>query len=121
MARIWLVDDQKQWLELYQHALAEAGHEVTAFDDGSAALIRLDAGQPPDAVVLDVQMNPSGADVLRAIRNRCPDLAVVMNTSCPGCRERAELAAATGFVAKNTDPAALLEAIERALARDGAA
>jgi CheY-like chemotaxis protein len=125
MARIWLVDDQQQWRELYESALADAGHEVRVYESGSEALADMTdmtaTAERPDLVVLDVQMNPSGAEVLRQMRAQFPDLPVVMNTSCPGCPERAELAAATGFVTKNTDPTPLLQAISQALARDGAA
>jgi len=118
MARVWLVDDQEQWLELFENALRDAGYEVLAFTDGYTALSRLKSGAvPPDAVVLDVQMKPSGAEVLRAIRETCRELPVVMNTSCAGCRERAELASATGFVTKHTDPRSLLEALTLVLSR----
>jgi len=115
MALIWLVDDQRQWLELYKAALTDEGHEVRVFEEGGEALASLETGGSPDVVVLDVQMTPCGAEVLRGIRKKYPDLPVLMNTSCPGCRERAELAAATGFVAKDTNPTPLLEAISQAL------
>ncbi len=115
MARIWLVDDQRQWLELYKAALTDEGHEVGVFEDGREALADLEAGNRPDVVVLDVQMIPCGAEVLRGIRRKCPDLPVIMNTSCSGCRERAEFSAATGFVVKDTNPAPLLNVISQAL------
>jgi two-component system phosphate regulon response regulator OmpR len=114
MASVWLVDDEPQWLELLRHALADEGHDVRTYTDGRRMIRQLDA-ERPEVLILDVQMSPSGAEVLAAVRSLCPRLPVLMNSSCPACRRRPELAAATCLVVKNTDPGPLLAAVDRAL------
>ncbi len=38
MADVFAIDDEKEWLELYAEGLAEVGHTVRTFEDGSEAL-----------------------------------------------------------------------------------
>jgi CheY-like chemotaxis protein len=57
------------------------GHQVEAVDGGRAALDHLSKGGLPDLVILDLNMpDMTGAETLRHIRTRFPDLPVLMAT-----------------------------------------
>ena len=68
MARVLIVDDDKNIREVVRFALSRAGHEVVEAADGRAAL-RAVAEQTIDAVVLDIIMpEEDGLEVCRKIR-----------------------------------------------------
>ena len=69
MARILVVEDDADILELISMYLQKAGHLVETSSDGAAALSRLRAG-PADLVVLDLMLpGLSGFEVCQALRN----------------------------------------------------
>ncbi len=69
MARILVVEDDADILELISMYLQKAGHVVETSSDGAAALSRLRAG-PADLVVLDLMLpGLSGFEVCQALRN----------------------------------------------------
>ena len=68
MARVLIVDDDKNIREVVRFALSRAGHEVVEAADGRAAL-RAVSEQAIDAVVLDIIMpEEDGLEVCRKIR-----------------------------------------------------
>src|ERR1051326_5758301 len=68
-ARILVADDDRDIRELVPFKLGQAGFNVQAFDDGTAAFAAI-AADPPDLALLDVMMpGLSGIDVLRMIRD----------------------------------------------------
>ncbi|MGK0360569.1 MAG: two-component system OmpR family response regulator [Bradymonadia bacterium] len=68
MARVLIVDDDKNIREVVRFALTRAGHDVVEAADGRAAL-RAVAEQSIDAVVLDIIMpEEDGLEVCRKIR-----------------------------------------------------
>lgn len=68
MARVLIVDDDKNIREVVRFALSRAGHDVVEAADGHAAL-RAVAEQHIDAVVLDIIMpEEDGLEVCRKIR-----------------------------------------------------
>lgn len=65
---VLVADDDPDIRDLVVFKLQQAGYEVRAVEDGTAALSALEDGIP-DVVVLDVMMpGLSGLDVLRQIR-----------------------------------------------------
>jgi CheY-like chemotaxis protein len=77
--RVLVVDDDggvRRWLA---EAVRSLGHEVLEAGDGSAGLAALDGG--PDVAVLDYAMpGMTGLELARALRERRPDLGVVLAT-----------------------------------------
>jgi two-component system response regulator MprA len=80
--RILVVDDERAVRESLRRALELEGYEVNLAGDGSEAISRLDAGDQPDAVVLDVLMpGVDGLEVCRHVRRAGSTLPVLMLTA----------------------------------------
>lgn len=73
MARVLVIEDDAALAMLLTFLLGHDGHDVEIYEDGDAAVARLD-GAPADAVFIDVMLptETSGLDVLRELRRR-PD------------------------------------------------
>jgi DNA-binding NtrC family response regulator len=79
--RVLVVDDEVRNAELTALALRDAGHATEFVSGGAAALKRLESSSF-DAVVTDLRMAPpDGLAVLREVRARWPDVAVVLMTA----------------------------------------
>ncbi|MBR1550534.1 MAG: PglZ domain-containing protein [Bacteroidales bacterium] len=79
--RILWADDEIELLKPHVLFLKEKGCEVTAVQSGGDALDELEGGVLPDVVFLDEQMpGLSGIETLRRVKERWPQLPVVMVT-----------------------------------------
>ena len=79
--RALVVDDEPRLRELMVRVLAREGFECRAAADGAAALRALDAWPAP-LVMSDLRMpDVDGVELLRGVRQRHPDTAVVMVTA----------------------------------------
>jgi two-component system phosphate regulon response regulator PhoB len=68
-ARVLVVDDEPDLLELVRWSLSEAGFEVETAANGTAALERLRRPPPSELVVLDLMLpDLPGTEVCRRIR-----------------------------------------------------
>jgi DNA-binding NarL/FixJ family response regulator len=112
--RILIVDDHEGFRRSAARSLAGAGWEVVGeAEDGRAAL---DAAErtSPDVVLLDVGLpDISGIEVARSLRERQPDVAVVM-ISTHDRADYGELALASGargFLSKLELSSQVLEAL----------
>ena len=66
---IVLADDDAKVRELLRHALGSAGYAVEAFETGDECWQRLETGEAPDLVLLDVVLpGLDGPEVLELIR-----------------------------------------------------
>jgi DNA-binding response OmpR family regulator len=102
MARVLVIDDDAGTLFGYKHILRFAGHEVTTValgEDGVAATER----DPFDVVLCDQRLpDCAGVDVVRQIRDRCPETAIVLITAwgTPDLVVEAKRSGATSFAEK---------------------
>jgi DNA-binding NtrC family response regulator len=79
-AHILLIDDEAIALANLSHVLERAGHRVTACLDGTEGLVAL-AREPFDLVLTDLKMpKVDGMEVLRQVREKHPDVPVVVIT-----------------------------------------
>ncbi|HHY96061.1 MAG TPA: response regulator [Firmicutes bacterium] len=79
--RILVVDDEKNIRVTIQQCLVEAGYEVELAVSGEHALQKLEAGTY-DLVLLDIKLpDLDGIEVLRRLKHRWPEHAVVMITA----------------------------------------
>ena len=119
--RVAIVEDDRELLDQMRWAL-KSTWDVSAAEDATAGLALL--SEDPDLFLIDLRLPPSrepreGLDLLRAIRERRPELPVVVMT---GERERSfalkavELGA-YDFFRKPVNPAELVLVLGRALER----
>jgi two-component system response regulator PilR (NtrC family) len=81
LAHILVVDDELSMRQMLSIALRREGYQVTAVDDGRAALAALEDRQV-DMVVTDVRMPEfSGVDLLREAKRVDPSISVIMMTA----------------------------------------
>lgn len=121
MARLLVVDDERDVTDVLVHYLRRAEHEVSAADGGLAALDLVDRHGMPDAVVLDVDMpGMDGFELLGRLRQRHPDLPAMFVTVLWDGDVRARIqAAGAAYLAKPCSPADLRAGVERLLSRGG--
>jgi EAL domain-containing protein (putative c-di-GMP-specific phosphodiesterase class I) len=114
--RVLIVDDEQAILRAYSRVLAGHGYTVSTASSGELALELL--GQDPvDVVISDLTMpGMTGIEFLRAVRERDPDLPVILMTACPST-ESAARALEYGALRYLLKPVAK-DAMERAL-KDG--
>lgn len=103
LARVMVVDDDTLMREVLKALLRDEGFEVAGeARDGPSALSLVERTQP-DIVCLDVNMpGMSGLDVLKSIRNKYPDIRVVIITgdSSMGTVREAVGFGAMGYIIK---------------------
>lgn len=80
--RILLVEDQAALREPMAELLRELGYGVETAATGPAALATIEHGATFDLVLSDIVMpgGMSGLDLARALRQRCPEMAVILMT-----------------------------------------
>ncbi|HEY3658878.1 MAG TPA: CHASE3 domain-containing protein [Steroidobacteraceae bacterium] len=101
--RILLVEDHSVTAEVLQRILTARGHRVTAASSASAAL-RLVESEVFDLLICDIGLpDASGLDVVRAARERDPDIAAIAVTGF-GTEEDIAASKAAGFDAHLTKP-----------------
>ena len=119
-AKLLVVEDDPNILELLSASLRFAGFDVSTATSGSAA-VSAAREYRPDLVVLDVMLpDMNGVDVLRKLVSQRPHLNVLMMTAYekPAVVHDALKAGAKGVVMKGTPLRELKEAIDR-VARGG--
>lgn len=69
MAKILVVEDEKQIADMISFKLSNAGHKVVRAPDGEQAMV-LATREQPDLILLDVMMpGLGGVEVLRRLKN----------------------------------------------------
>ncbi len=77
MARILVIDDERQIRSLLRRLLEAAGHEVAEADEGRAGLRQLREASA-GLVIADIFMEGmEGIETIRAIRREFPELPVI--------------------------------------------
>ncbi|MGQ9585586.1 MAG: response regulator [Anaerolineae bacterium] len=117
MARILVVDDDPDFVEVVRTILKSAGYEVVTASNGSQALRTMRA-QKPDLILLDVMMSYvlDGLDVTREMAEDptlrgIPTLIVSSLTGVEGASgmfPTDETVTADGWISKPVDPDDLL-------------
>ena len=101
MANILVVDDQQCVRELLSDELAQEGHRVSSVSDTKFIWQHLTDSRP-DLVLLDIYLDGCTRwDLLRDIKNRDPDLPVVIFTAYDSFAEDPRLLQADGYVIKS--------------------
>ncbi len=118
MPSILIVDDEPNIRRMVGALLGSEGFEVHEAPDGAAGLAKA-IETDPDLVLLDLMMpNPTdGLDLLEKLRERAPDLPVVMMSGRAGLADavKATRLGAVNFLEKPLTPEGVLLAISSAL------
>ena len=116
-ARILIADDEPVIRNILSRKLIGEGYECTEASDGTRALNELKTCTF-DLVLLDINMpGKSGTDVLREMRAKYPDTAVIMITAISdvGTAIKSMKMGAHDYVIKPVDLKMLLVSVDRAL------
>jgi len=119
---IWLVEDEAPLRRLARLVLGRAGYAVRDFEDAASTLTAAEsADRPPVAVLTDVAMpGMDGLELAGQLRGRWPQLPiVVMSGYAEKLAGGALLQGGFGFLQKPFGTGELLEALQRALTRQG--
>jgi two-component system, NtrC family, response regulator PilR len=82
MSNLLVVDDELGIRQLLTLVFKREGHEVRAAENVRQALEMWTADEPVDLIISDVKMpDMNGIELLRAARERDPDVAIVMMTA----------------------------------------
>lgn len=119
-ARILLVDDQPDQVEMYQLALEHAGFAVEGVMNGAGAVDRA-LREPPDAIVLDVRLpDMTGWDVCATLKGdpRTAHVPIIILTAVasPTLSEQAARAGCAASLLKPCFPEDLTQIVRRVLA-----
>jgi len=120
-ARILLVDDDKDLLQLIALRLRAAGYTVRTAESGEAALASL-AAERPHLVISDLRMQGmDGLALFEAMRREAPDLPVVILTAHGTIPEAVDATrrGVFGFLTKPFDSKVLLDTVQDALRLSG--
>ncbi len=118
--RILVADDEPDIVLGLSDRLKWLGHEVTSACDGQVALTVLES-QPVDLVFLDLEMpRLSGIEALRRMRQRWPDLPVIILTAHGTIPLAVEAMkdGAVDFLTKPFEPGQLDSVVAKALERN---
>ena len=120
MARTLVVEDNADSLKLFRAVLALRGHAVTGLSGGDE-LVALVRKEPPDLILLDVQLpGADGYQLLEQLRREIPALPPVVALTAhamSGDRDRAMAAGFDGYLTKPIDVASFGQTVEGYLRR----
>jgi len=121
MARILVVDDEKNICLLYQQALESEGHEVLCAGDGKLA-IEVARKERPDLVIMDINLpeKMDGLESMSKILAENKNIPVIINTGYSEYKDNFMSWAAEAYVLKSGDLGPLLEAVRAALKKSSA-
>jgi len=119
MAKILLVDDEKNILKLYQRDLTDEGYEVTTADSAAQAMEEL-GKKEFDLVVLDIRMpDEDGISALEKMMAKKRDLPVILHTAYSNYKDNFLTWLAEDYVIKSSDMGELKKRIARILKKKG--
>ncbi|RJR44933.1 MAG: response regulator [Deltaproteobacteria bacterium] len=115
MKKILVADDEMSIRLLYSEELKEEGYEVYLAANGREAL-DIVAKVPLDLVILDIKMpEMDGIEALRQIKEKQPDLPVLLSTAYGEYRQDFATWASDEYLVKSSDLDDLKAAVKRYL------
>jgi len=115
MKKILVADDEMSIRLLYSEELKEEGYEVYMASNGREALEVVEK-IPLDLVILDIKMpEMDGIEALRQIKEKRPDLPVVLSTAYGEYRQDFATWASDDYLVKSSDLEDLKAVVRRHL------
>src|SRR5215471_5439521 len=82
MRPVWVIDDDRSIRWVFEKALAREGIPFKTFAQATEAMDALDSSGAPQVLVSDIRMpGASGLDLLQNVKQRFPDLPVIIMTA----------------------------------------
>lgn len=115
--RILVVDDEPHQIDTVCRGLFLHGYECRGARSATEALDTLETGGPFHLMLTDLTMpSLSGVDLITAVRERCPDLPIVVFTGLVSTEEIDEVKRlGIPILQKPFEPDTLVDAIEKRL------
>jgi DNA-binding NarL/FixJ family response regulator len=113
---VLIVDDHPEFRAIARVLLEDAGYLVTGEADGVAGALAAVAAQPPDVVLLDVQLpDGNGLELASKLSRECDRAAVVLVSSreAEDYGPRVAGCGARGFISKSRLSSATLASVLR--------
>ncbi len=115
MKKILVADDEMSIRLLYSEELKEEGYDVITASNGKEAL-EIVSREPLDLVILDIKMpEMSGIEVLRQIKEKYPDLPVLLSSAYSEYKQDFGTWASEEYLVKSSDLEDLKAAVRRHL------
>jgi len=115
MKKILVADDEMSIRLLYSEELKEEGYEVYMASNGREALEMVEK-IPLDLVILDIKMpEMDGIEALRQIKQKRPDLPVILSTAYGEYRQDFATWASDDYLVKSSDLEDLKAVVRRHL------
>jgi|UniRef100_A0A7C3WS74 CheY-like chemotaxis protein len=115
MKKVLVADDEMSIRLLYSEELKEEGYEVYLASNGKEALEIVEK-VPVDLVILDIKMpEMDGIEALRQIKERRPDLPVLLSTAYGEYKQDFATWASDEYLVKSSDLEDLRAAVKRYL------
>ncbi|MGD0970765.1 MAG: response regulator [Desulfobaccales bacterium] len=115
MKKILVADDEMSIRLLYSEELKEEGYEVYMASNGREALEMVEK-IPLDLVILDIKMpEMDGIEALRQIKQKRPDLPVILSTAYGEYRQDFATWASDEYLVKSSDLEDLKAVVRRHL------
>lgn len=115
MAKIIVIEDEKNLQLLYRMDLEKDGHEVITAGTAEEGLSMIET-EDPDLVVMDIRMpGMNGIEAMGRINEKRPDLPVVLNTAYSSYKDNFLSWTADAYVVKSSDTTELRETVDRLL------
>jgi len=115
MKKILVADDEMSIRLLYSEELKEEGYEVYMASNGKEALEVVEK-IPLDLVILDIKMpEMDGIEALRQIKQKRPDLPVILSTAYGEYRQDFATWASDEYLVKSSDLEDLKAVVRRHL------
>lgn len=115
MAKVLVIEDERNLRILYQQDLQREGHEVLAASDAREGL-DLAEREKPDLVVLDIRMpGMDGLEAMGRLLDRQPRVPVILNSAYSSYKDNFMSWAADAYVVKSADTSELLQRVRELL------
>ena len=116
MAKILVIEDEKNLRHLYKQDLEIDGHEVVTAETAEEGLQKMES-EGPDLVILDIRMpGMDGLEAMGLILDRHPKIPVVLNSAYSSYKDNFLSWAADAYIIKSADTTELRGKVRELLA-----
>jgi len=103
LAKLLIVEDEKNLRTLYKDEFTEEGYEVLVAEEGKEA-VKIAERESPDLIIMDIRMpNMDGIEVMKKILEKNKDIPIIINSAYSSYMDNFMSWAAKAYVIKSSD------------------